>query len=1122
MRQLASFFGLSVSMVVALLPIPAYSQAVGTIVGTVSDPGKALIPGATVTAVEKGTGFTRTVATGSDGLYSLPRLTVGTYTVTASAGGFEKSSVDVRLDVEQTQELNFTLQVQGVATQVEVQAIAPTIDTSTGTIGGLVEGRQVANLPLNGRDITNLMLMQPGQVPETNSSFNFEINTSGNGNRGTTGSSYLDGMDSSDNELGGGQFGNFNLDAVSEFRVLQNNYSAEYGRGSGTIVSIVSKTGTNDFHGSAFEFLRNNDLDARNFFAPNIAPFRRNEFGVTFGGPILIPKVYNGKNKTFFFFEYGGYRQRLAVPVLMPVPTAAERQGAVTITPATGSPYTLQVPITSAASTILNAYPQPTNPNGTYGANTFQGAFSQPTNRDQYSGRLDQRFSDKDSFFFRYSVATNHQPEQDPNEAIINPAYPQTLINDWTNGGLSETHLFSPSLINEVRISGMHSVEQVISTVQGVTQVSFADGALQSYGPDDGGGGFSLAPFTMNYRDSVTWVKGRHTINIGGEYRTVHSSYFGTSVGGPNGDYVFAAGSALPEAIQSTNRQVSLPAGAPSPSSIVSFMEGISQYYARAVAYPGFGPPGGGFAPFSMRRYVWSGWVQDDFKVSKKLTLNLGLRYEYNSVPTETGDRLAGIINEPNFVSPTLYLRMVLNPQPMYRQDYHGFGPRFGFAYEVLPKTVIRGGFAIFTNLPLSQTADQQGFNFPFAGYSTPTNLTFTTTPRAVNLAPIHDLSGNVVPSNGNSKTVPPNDPINLTPYGPGLTTNLTSDDLHNGYTISGNLTIERELPWNTVFQAGYVFNNAVSLYASQYPNGYTDAPAKVAIYTDANPGLGEFQLTDNHGHSTYNSLQATLRKSVPNAGLTFQASYTWSKAIDNATTVYNGPGANSGVAQNNPFCWSCEKALAGFDVPQRLVVNFSYQLPFDKAAPSLPRRLTQGWTFWGIGTASSGFPFTVVTPFGSAEYGIDTYAGTTVRPSLVSMPMRKTGAGPEEQFFSNAALADSANFATAIANNQSFVGQFFAVPLATLDGNTVAATPGNLGRNTFRNNGYGDLDLSLAKDTRITERAMLQFRAEFFNIMNLHAFNIPNQTFGGNGFGIATSTVYDPREIQFGLRLIF
>jgi len=1123
MRYRVSLLVLTGLIAVAFAPAPLDAQAVGSIVGQVTDPGQAVVPGATVTAVEKGTNFTRSITTSNSGDYSLPRLPVGTYTITAEASGFEKSSADVTLDVEQKREVNFTLVLKGVSTQVEVAATAATLDTTTGTIGGLVEGRQVANLPLNGRDITNLMLMQPGQVPENNSSFSFNVNTSGNGNRGTTGASYLDGMDSSDNELGGGQFGNFNLDAIAEFKILQNDYSAEYGRGAGTLVSVVSKTGTNELHGSAFEFLRNDKLDARNFFAPSNAPFRRNEFGATFGGPILIPKVYNGKNKTFFFFEWASYRQRLSIPVIMPVPTAAERQGMVTITPATGAPYVLQVPITTAASTILNAYPLPTNPNGVYGPRTFQGAFSQPTNRDQYSGRLDQRFSDKDSFFFRYSVATNVQPDQDPNEAVINPTYPQTESNNWVNAGLSETHVFRPNLINEVRISGMQSIEQSVSTVAGVTQVSFNDGALQGYGPDDGGGGFSLAPFTMNYRDSVTWVKGRHTINVGGEYRTVHSSYFGTSVGGPNGDYVFAAGSVLPAAIQSTNGQFNLPAGAPSPSSLVSFMEGISQYYARAVAYPGFGPPGGGFAPFSMRRYVWSGWFQDDFKVTKNLTVNLGLRYEYNSVPTETGDRLAGIINEPNFINSSLYLRMVLNPQPIYRQDYTGFAPRLGFAWQVHPKTVIRGGFAIFTNLPLSQTADQQGFNFPFAGYSTPTNLTFTTTPRAVALPPIRDLSGNIVPSGGNSKTVPPNDPINLTPYGPGLTTNLTSDDNHNGYTMSGNFTIERELPFNALLQAGYVFNNAVGLYASQYPNGYTGAPPSVAIYTVANPGLGEFQLTDNHAHSTYNSLQVALRKSMPTAGLTFQLSYTYSKAIDNATTVYNGDTINSAVAQENPFCWSCEKSRASFDVPQRVVVNFSYQLPFDKGASHLPKRLTQGWTLWGIATASAGVPFTVVTPFGSAEYGIDTYAGSTVRPNLVSTPtLKPSGQGPEEQFFSNAVIQDSAGLTQAVTNSQNFVGQFFAVNLANLNGSTVAAQPGNLGRNTFRNSGFSDFDLSLAKDTRLFERASLQFRAEFFNILNQHAFSAPNRVLTTPGFGVSTSTLFDPREIQLGLRFIF
>jgi hypothetical protein len=1111
-------------LVCAALQSELRAQAVGSIVGVVTDRSEAVVPNAKVTAIQTGTNSTRTVTTSNTGNYNFPLLPVGTYTVSAEGAGLEKSSVQISLDVEQRREVNFSLNVAGVSTAVNVEDSAPTINTTNGEIGGVIEGRQVANLPLNGRDITNLMLTLPGQTPETNSSFQFEINTSGNGNRGTTGSSYLDGMDSSDNELGGGQFGNFNLDAIGEFRVLQNNYSAEYGRGSGTIVSIVSKTGTNDLHGSAFEFLRNDRLDARNFFAPSLAPFRRNEYGLTVGGPIVVPKVYNGRNKTFFFFEYGGFKQRLTSPVVISVPTAAERQGVVNL-----GTYSLQVPVTADAAAILNKYPLPNNPGGQFGPNTLQTAFSTPIDRDQYSGRLDQRFSDKDSLFFRYSVATNHAPVQDAAEALILPAFSSALRNDWINSGLSETHLFSPSLINEVRISGMQSIEQAIPAPSNITTVSFADGAFYNYGPDGGGGGFSLAPFTMNYRDAMTWVKGKHTMNFGAEYRTVHSNYFGTSIGGPNGVYVFAAGSPSPVPIPSSDGLHNINVGDPTPNSIVSFMTGISQFYERSVAYPGFGPPGGGFAPFTLQRHVWSGWFQDDIKLSRDFTLNLGLRYEYNSVPTEIGNRLAGIVNDRNFLSDkSLWGQLVLNPQPIYKADNKGFAPRLGMAWKVRPKTVIRGGFAIFTNLPLSQTADQQGFNFPFSGYSASPNLLFTTAPRPLNLPPLHDLSGNVVPSNGNSKTVPPNDPINLVPYGP-LETNVTSNDLHNGYTLSGNLTVERELPFNMALQAGYVFNNAVSLYASQFPNAYSGAPSNVTPFTNVNPGLGEFQLTDNHAHSTYNSLQVVLRKSVPSAGLTFQLSYTYAKSIDNATTVYNGDNANSGVAQNNPQCWSCEKAPSSFDIRHRVVVNFAYTLPFEKYAPSLPKPLTSGWTFWGITTASTGFPFTINTPYGSAEYGIDNYSGGTVRPNLVSTPTYKQGGqGPEEQLFSNAVLADSAAFSSVVNSigssnpNPVFNGQYFSVPLTIVNGNTVAVSPGNLGRNTFRTAGWSNLDLSLAKDTHLFERLSMQFRVEFFNILNQHAFAIPNRTLGTNGFGFASSTLFDPREIQFGLRLIF
>jgi hypothetical protein len=263
--------------------------------------------------------------------------------------------------------------------------------------------------------------------------------------------------------------------------------------------------------------------------------------------------------------------------------------------------------------------------------------------------------------------------------------------------------------------------------------------------------------------------------------------------------------------------------------------------------------------------------------------------------------------------------------------------------------------------------------------------------------------------------------------------------------------------------------------------------------------------------------------------------SYTYSKAIDNATTVYNGDSANSGGVPNDPTCWRCDKARASFDTPHRVVANFSYELPFDKA-PHLPKRLTQGWTFWGIATASSGFPFTILTPFGSKRYGIDNYSGGTVRPDLVSTPtLKPSGQGPEEQFFSNAVIADSAAFTQAVSNNQNFVGQFFAVPIASLNGSTVAAHPGNLGRNTFRGAGFSNLDLSLAKDTKLFERASLQFRAEFFNILNQHAFATPGYTnpsgastsgnmriLGSPGFGVSTATMFDPREIQLGLRLIF
>jgi hypothetical protein len=320
-------------------------------------------------------------------------------------------------------------------------------------------------------------------------------------------------------------------------------------------------------------------------------------------------------------------------------------------------------------------------------------------------------------------------------------------------------------------------------------------------------------------------------------------------------------------------------------------------------------------------------------------------------------------------------------------------------------------------------------------------------------------------------------------------------------------------LPGDLALQVGYVTNNAVGLYASEYPNAYVGAEAQFTPYSVADPGLREFQLTDNHAHSTYNSLQAMLRRVAPTHGIQFQVSYTYSKAIDNASTTLNGPGQDSDIVQNDPFCWRCEKGVSSFDFPQRLVGNLTYALPIDKwqAISFVPRRLAEGWQITSVIQGQSGLPFTVSSPFGTAEYGIEEYWGVQgTRPDLVQQPTRRTGPSPEQQFWSNAVVSDGANLGQ----------EFFATPGALTTG--VQDHPGNLGRNTFRTHGFSNVDFSVLKDTKITERVTLQFRGEFFNLFNQHAFNIPSPLLSSPAFGVASSTVLPERQVQFALKLLF
>jgi hypothetical protein len=1091
-------------LILSGVPVTALAQATGTIIGIVTDPSGAVIPNASVTAIRLGTGVSQSTVTGTAGTYTIPNLGVGTYNVTVQSQGFRTGSpADVTLDVSQQREVDFKLTLVGVESTVEVDTAPPLLNTTDATIAGLVSQEQVETLPLNGRDIAGLVTMQPGMAQDTGS-MGWMMSGIGpqwiaNGNRGETLTGTLDNSDISDAEMGTLQFTNFNLDAIAEFKVLQNNYSAQYGQGGGTITEIVSKTGTNRLHGSAFEFVRNDKFDARNYFALNTPPFKRNEFGGTFGGPIK-------KDKTFFFGEYAGFRQRLGEPNVVQVPTAAERQGQITI-----NGFDYQVPLNSVAQQILAKYPMPNQPNGLFGARTFNYTFSQPTNDDQFSVRVDHHFGN-DSIFVRASYANQNALETDPWAAELGGTKFSTAnIGDARNYAISDTHIFSPTLANVFTFTLNRGIEGVpeAPAEENTTATNFLDGSMQGWGPDTFETKYVVTVF--DYKDNMSWTKGRHTFNIGGQFRREWDNGTGVTSIGPSGVFNFNAGTPLTAAIPSTDGGPTLAVGSPSTSGFVSMMEGDDVNYARATTVPGYGPPGGGAVWWGLRRWTLAGYVQDDFRVTRRLTLNLGLRYEYASVPWEVDNRLA----RPGDTG-ALYGHFVVNPQPLWQPDYFygNFAPRFGMALHLAKNTILRGGFATFTNVIPTVYPDQALVNFPIASLNYLANANYSLTPQSVSLPVLTSTTGQPLAVNG-PKSVPANTPVNIAPYaallGP-VGGDYPSSQMKNGYTISANVTLEHEFAGNLAVQASYIANNGVALYNSAYPNAFGGAEPQYTPYSNITPGLGELQLFYNGGHSTYNGLQMQARKISTSHGLQFQANYTWAKDMTNADAVWSSGGQSGGISQNNPQCIQCERAPASYSVAQRFVGNFEYDLPLGgwSRLSSVPSRLTQGWMILGIFTAQTGLPFTVVSPYGSLQYGFDFFNGFGARPFLLEKATLAPNVGGSPQFFSDQVI-----------NNQSL---FFGLPTTTspVNGQTVLTSPGNLGRNTFTGPNWWNLDFSLVKDTKLTEATKLQFRAEFFNIFNHPTFATPGATLGAGNFGVSTSTQTSERQIQFGLRFVF
>ena len=1098
-----------ISIAIMLLAFLAHcpqvsAQAVGQILGTVKDASGAVIPNAKVTATRPDTGISQSTITTGAGAYTIPNLVVGTYVVTVTASGFNDGTAkDITLDVSQQRQVDFTLTVAGVSASVSVTAAPPLINTTNGTLDATVSEEQVGNLPLNGRNIEGLMTMAPGVVPSTGGMGWMSGELVGNGNRGETDVASLDGADVTDAEMGTLQFTNFNLDAIAEFKVQTNVYSAQYGEGAGTLTQIVSKTGTNQFHGSGFEFVRNSDFDARNFFATSVPNFKRNEFGGTFGGPIK-------KDKTFFFLEYAGLRERLGEPTVIPVPTAAERSGAVTIIDPNGQPDALQVTLNPAAQEVLSKYPSPNQPGGIYGAETFNFMFSQPTNDDQFSARLDQKLSDKDSFFARASWVNNGNYDTDSIAAIEGGSnFSGSNIADARNYTVSETHIFSPTMVGKFMFTLNRGIEGVpIPPAElTTTYTTFSDGSLASWGPDN----FETKYVTTVFepQGSIDWMKGHHSFKFGGDFHREWDNGTGNAGVGPGGQYTFSPGTPLPYAIPSTSGGPGLAAGSPSPSGLISMMEGSDYQYELGTTAPGYGPLGG-YVWWGLRRWTLAAYAQDDIKVTRRLNLNLGLRYEYTSVPYEVGDRMSVPADYGS-----LYGRFVLNPQPLWPPDRVAgdFGPRIGMALNMGHNTILRGGFGIFTNLIPTVYPDQALVDFPVTSENYEYNAAYSVTPLPVGALPTltNALTGQPVVQNANTKTIAPNTPVNLAAYaailGP-VGGYYASDRMRNGYTINGNFTLEHEFAGGVAVSASYVANNGVSLYNTAYPNGYSGAESQYTPFSNITPGLSELHVFYNGGYSSYNALQLQARKVSKSHGLQFQANYTWAKDMTDADSVWNTGATNP----ENPNCIKCEYAPAAYNVVQRFVANFEYDLPIDHwgAFSRVPKRLTNGWELLGIFQAQTGFPFTVRAPYGTLQFGEGGHDRPNFLQKATLSPNERTGT----QFFSSAVIGD---------NNGVGTG-YFDLPtvISPVNGNQVMPLPGTLGRDTFTAPGWSNLDFSVIKDTHITESKVLQFRAEFFNIFNFPTFGAPGSTVGSPGFGFTGSTATPERQIQFGLRFVF
>ncbi len=1093
--------------VYAQLTPPACAQEVSAgITGTITDPSGAAIPGASVIAKDVNRGTEWPTQSNADGIYAFPRIPVGTYELRVEMKGF-KTAVrpNIVLELNQRARIDIQMELGGTSETVEVTGAAPLLNTDTTIVGSLLNSNSIVNTPLVTRNYISLTLLTPGVTATDPSSFNNGQRTAGggrpyvNGNRKEANNFLLDGVD---NNLTSDNLTSYqpNLDAIQEVKMITNNASAEFGNFQGGVINVSIKSGTNDFHGTAFEFFRNDKLNANNWARNwNLAPdpktgkaprsaIRWNEFGGTFGGPIM-------KDKIFFFGDYQGIRRATPTSInTFSVIPAEFRRGDFSrlltekgiqlydplTTDANGirQPFVNnQIPVSRmniVAKNLFSSpdlYPAPNNSN--LQNNQYNPTKSQLIS-DQFDVKVDAKHGTKDDFSFRYSWGR----QETPGNNLFPLVFDTFNHSPFQNGVMNWTRSFSPTLINEARFGGnrvmlwnggedkgLGNVAEKLGIQQGnergpgLLGISFTGGLASGIGSANIGTQQKFPNNTYHLMDNVTLIRGRHMLKMGGQLLRQQINPFYAGNYGRTGSIDF-------------NGQYTAGPNAKSPTSKglaeADFFLGYEDYAQRGLNTGSWG----------QRKIILGFYVQDDWRATNDLTLNLGLRWEYHSPWVEVCDRQS---NFSPFSGTLMLAGQNGNSRALYNSYKKDFQPRIGFAWTPKAlggKTVLRGAYTISsfmegtgTNLRLTLNPP---FNTEYIALYTGQTAIGGTIDQGLTVLKAKD------------------------PYA-GATIRLWDPNVRPANVQQWSLILEHELWKNMVLSTGYVGQHGTHLVV---PMPYfqrqlmPDGTTKPSPYLSGNPQLASISQisgTESNGNQRYDGLQVNARQRF-SKGLEFQLSYTYSHGMSDAIGYYGegGQAASQSAYFENLYNRKAEWGPTYFDAKSMLSFVYTYQLPFGRGrsfganmSPVL-NGIVGGWQMGGILTLRSGFPLTIQATDRS---------GTNSRGARADRV--GNGEGPKQVGKGLTWLDKSA----------------FKEP--------KAGTLGNSGVGVIRGPGWNSFDLSMQKSFPITEKRGLEFRAEMFNLTNTPQFGVPVRSASSATFGEITSAQGE-RNIQFGLKFNF